>query len=78
MLPIVIISYRHGIGRGLVSGLIFGVIQQLLGLKTLTFVTTWQSILAVIVLDYLFAFAAAGFAAERCPLTPVGLKRSRN
>ena len=61
MLPIVIISYRHGIGRGLVSGLIFGVIQQLLGLNTLSYVSTWQSILAVIMLDYIVAFLVLGF-----------------
>ena len=61
MLPIVIISYRHGIGRGLVSGLIFGVIQQLLGLNTLSYVSTWQSILAVILLDYIVAFLVLGF-----------------
>ncbi len=61
MLPIIIISYRHGIGRGLVSGLIFGVIQQLLGLNTLSYVSTWQSILAVIMLDYIVAFLVLGF-----------------
>ena len=43
LLPIVIISYRNGIRWGLGSGLVFGVIQQLLGLKNLTYVTGWQS-----------------------------------
>ena len=42
MLPVVIISYRHGLGYGLLSGAVFGVIQQLLGLNTLSWVTTWQ------------------------------------
>ncbi len=62
MLPIVLISYRNGVLWGLSSGLVYGVVQQLLGLKNLTYVSTWQSVLAVILLDYLFAFAVIGLA----------------
>ena len=61
MLPVIIIAYRHGTRWGLLTGFVFGLIQQLLGLKTLTYVTTWQSILAVILLDYLIAFMMIGF-----------------
>ena len=61
MLPIVILAYRHGLGTGLIAGAVFGVIQQLLGLKTLSYVTTWQSIVAVILLDYIIAFLVIGF-----------------
>ncbi len=61
MLPIIIISYRHGLRWGLLSGLVYGIIQQLLGLDTLSWVTTWQSIVAVILLDYIIAFAVTGF-----------------
>lgn len=60
MLPIIIISYRHGLGYGISSALVFGVIQQLLSLNTLSYVTTWQSIVAVILLDYVVAFAVGG------------------
>ena len=60
MLPIIIISYRHGLLPGFTAGLVYGVIQQLLGLKTLSYVTTWQSILAVILLDYVVAFCVIG------------------
>ena len=60
MLPVVIISYRHGIKLGLLTGFVFGLIQQLLGLNTLSYVTTWQSILAVILLDYIIAFMVIG------------------
>lgn len=59
-LPIIIISYRHGIKWGLMSGLVFGIIQQLLGLNTLSYVTTWQSVIAVILLDYIVAFTVMG------------------
>ena len=63
MLPIVLIAYRSGILWGLGSGFVYGVIQQLLGLKNLSYFTTWQSILAIILLDYLVAFAA--YSAKR-------------
>lgn len=61
MLPVVVIAYRHGLKWGLLGGLASGIIQQLLGLHTLTYVTTWQSIIAVIMLDYILAFTAQGF-----------------
>ena len=60
MLPIVLIAYRHGTLWGLGSGAVYAVLQQLLGLKNLSYFTTWQSILAVILLDYALAFIVVG------------------
>ncbi|MBO4902664.1 MAG: energy-coupled thiamine transporter ThiT [Lachnospiraceae bacterium] len=60
MLPVIIISYRHGLRFGLLTGFVFGIIQQLLSLNTLSYVTTWQSVVAVIVLDYIVAFMVIG------------------
>ena len=62
MLPIVLISYRHGVKYGVTSGLVYGVIQQLLGLNNLSYMTTWYSVVAVMLLDYLLAFAVIGLA----------------
>ena len=62
MFPLVLIAYRSGLLWGLGSGFVYGIIQQLLGLKTLSYVTGWKSVLAVILLDYLIAFAVMGFA----------------
>lgn len=62
MLPIAIIAYRRGLGWGLGSAFVYGVVQQLLGLNSLSYVTTWQSIVAVILLDYIVAFTVIGFA----------------
>ena len=62
MLPIVIIGYRYGTAWGLGIGLIYGVIQQLFGLDNLSYFTTWQSIVAVILLDYIIAFAVIGLS----------------
>lgn len=73
MLPIMIVAYRHGVPMGLSAGLGYAVIQQLLGLKNLSYFTTWQSIVAVILLDYIVAFTVAGLGgAFRGKLMPRG------
>ena len=61
MLPIIIIAYRYGFVKGLFASLTYGVMQQLLGLKNLSWVSEWYSVIAVIVLDYLLAFMVLGF-----------------
>ena len=61
MLPVLIIAYRYGVKWGLLTGAAYGGVQQLLGLKNLSYVTTWQSVLAVILLDYVVAFLCIGF-----------------
>ena len=60
MLPIVLIAYRHGWRYGLASGTVYGVLQQLLGLKNLSHATSFAAALAIILLDYLIAFAVLG------------------
>jgi len=62
MLPIAVIAYRHGLGWGLGAGLVHGGIQQLLGLNSLQWVSGWKSVLAVILLDYIIAFAVVGLS----------------
>lgn len=60
MLPVIIISYRNGLGWGLGSGVAYAFIQQMLGLNNLSYFTTWQSVVAVVALDYAVAFAILG------------------
>ena len=62
MLPIVVLSYRHGLGWGLASAGVASLLQMLLGLSAFSYVTTWQSILAVALLDYVIAFAVYGLS----------------
>ena len=60
MLPILLLAYRHGTAWGLGGGLCHAVLQQLLGLNNLSYFTTWYSILAIILLDYIVAFTVTG------------------
>lgn len=60
MLPIVIIAYRHGLGVGASSALVSSLIQLLLGLKNFSYFTTWQSIIALGLFDYVLAFTVFG------------------
>lgn len=60
MFPVLLLSYRRGIGWGLSGGVVFALLQQLLGLSNLSYFSTWQSVLAVFLLDYLLAFCVVG------------------
>lgn len=59
-LPLLIVSYRHGCKWGVFAGVVYGILQMLLGMKNVMYFTTPLSILAVIFLDYILAFAVLG------------------
>ena len=61
LVPVIIISYRHGAGWGVAAGFVYGIVQQLIDIHVLGWVTSWYSIVAVILLDYAVAFAVIGF-----------------
>ena len=60
MFPILLLAYRHGVCWGLGGATVYAVLQQLLGLNNLSYFTTWQSVVAIIFLDYIIAFAVIG------------------
>ncbi|MBQ6702360.1 MAG: energy-coupled thiamine transporter ThiT [Clostridia bacterium] len=62
MVPLMVVSLRHGIGWGLGSSFIFSVIKLWLGAGNFAYVPTVRGIVVVIVLDYLLAYTAIGFA----------------
>lgn len=62
MLPILIIAYRHGTPWGLLTGFVYGLLQMLLGVNNLSYATSALAAAAIIVLDYLGAFAVLGLA----------------
>ena len=62
-LPLIIIGYRHGIKWGFVSSFVYGAMELVLGLNTLSYVTGVASVIAVILLDYIVAFGVIGLSA---------------
>lgn len=62
MLPIVVAVFRNGGKWGLGTALVASAIQLLLGLKNFSYFTTWQSIVALGVFDYILAFGAFALA----------------
>lgn len=57
MLPMVILSYRYGFSWGLLSGFVYSLIQLLFGLNNLSYATSFFAAVAIILLDYVIAFA---------------------
>ena len=62
IVPIVIISYRHGVKWGLLSGFVFSIIQLIQTASTLSYATSFWAAVTIIFLDYIFAFTVIGLA----------------
>lgn len=61
MLPIVYYSYRRGTGWGIGVGIVYSLLQMMLGFYVPPAKTIWALALCVL-LDYLLAFSATGLA----------------
>lgn len=59
--PLILLAYRHGVGWGSLAGLAYGLLQLTFS-SSLSYVTGFWSVAAVLVLDFLVAFAAVGVA----------------
>lgn len=62
MLPLVLMSFRHGAKWGLFTAFVHGALQLVLGLENLSYCATIGSQIGCILLDYLLAFTALGLA----------------
>ena len=62
MFPIVIVAYRHGFGWGMGAATANSLVQLISGIKYFSYFTTWQSVIALMVFDYVLAFAVFGLA----------------
>lgn len=60
MLPVIIIAYRYGTPWGLLAGFTASLLQMLMGLKNLTYATSPLAGVAIVMLDYIVAFAVMG------------------
>lgn len=63
MLPLVLIAHRYGTGWGILSALVFSVLQFVLGINNVQYAPTAISAAGIIVLDYLLAFTVIGCSA---------------
>ena len=62
MLPVVMIAYRYGVREGMMTASAASLIQMLLGMKNFSYFTSWQSIVALAIFDYVLAFCAFGLS----------------
>lgn len=62
MVPIIIIACRYGAKSGLLTGFVFSLIQMLLGASNLSYATSVYAFIAIVFLDYVFAFSLLGLA----------------
>ena len=62
MLPIILMSFRHGTKWGVFTAFVHSLLQLILGLKNLGYCATLPAQIACILLDYVFAFTVLGLA----------------
>ena len=62
MVPIILIGYLFGNAWGVLSALCYIVIQLLLGMNALSYATSAGAAIAIILLDYVFAFTLIGLS----------------
>jgi len=62
MLPVCLISMKHGFKWGFGTAFLFSVSQLLFGLKNLTYAQTALVAAAIVLLDYIIPFTGLGFA----------------
>ncbi len=62
MLPIILVSFRHGVKVGLGTGFVYSITQLIQGLGYIGYIPTTTGVLATIFLDYLFPFTMLGLA----------------
>lgn len=63
MLPLVLITQRHGTKWGILSALVYSVLQLLLGLNNVQYAPSALSAAGIVVFDYILAYSVLGFSA---------------
>lgn len=58
--PIILVSYRHGIKNGLAASTALAIFEMIMGYKNFTYVTDIAAYLIVALADYLIAFGCLG------------------
>ena len=62
MVPLVLVAQMYGVPWGILTGVVYGLIQMVMGLKNFSYVTGIEAYAMVAVFDYIVAFGVIGFA----------------
>lgn len=60
MLPMLVVAFRHKTAWGLFSAFVYAMLQMLLGMNNLSYATSAEAVIAIVMLDYVLAFAVLG------------------
>ncbi len=62
-LPLVILSHRYGCKWGFFCGLVYSILQLILGISNVQYATSFIMAVGIIFLDYIIAFSVIGLSA---------------
>ena len=62
MVPLVLVAQMYGTPWGILTGMVYGLVQMVLGLKNFGYVTGVEAYAVVATMDYIVAFGVMGFA----------------
>ena len=62
MLPLVLLSWRYGIGRGLIAALAYSLIQLVFGLDNVQYATSALMAAGIVLLDYIAPYTVLGLS----------------
>ncbi len=72
MLPVVLVGWKYGIGKGLVTGFVYSLVQMALGVKTISslimpasedYLGSLGSVVLMFIFDYIVAYTVLGLGA---------------
>ena len=63
MLPLVLIAHRYGTKWGILSSLVYSILQMVLGMNNVQYAPSALSAAGIIVFDYILAYTLIGFSA---------------
>lgn len=72
MLPVVLVGWKYGIGKGLVTGFVYSLVQMALGVKTISslimpasedYLGSIGNVVLMFILDYIVAYTVLGLGA---------------
>jgi len=63
MLPLVILSFRHGTKVGVFASCVYGLIQMIIGFSNVQYATNFVMAMGIVLFDYIVAFGVVGFSA---------------